>query len=151
MRFRLFPLIIFLLLLIGCEEKTDIPRTSVSISVDYPSDLDGLSVQHETVKFKNVSSGMETEYSDSKQLSLPEGLYDCSYEANITYLKNGETVEGKLRGYQASLKVLGTNVKVALDTYLLEDKNDFIIEEIFFTGTLQPSGKQYYGDQYVKI
>ena len=59
--------------------------------------------------------------------------------------------EGKLRGYQASLKVLGTDVKVTLESYLLEDKNDFIIEEIFFTGTLQPSGKQYNGDQYVKI
>ena len=50
------------------------------------------------VKFKNLSSGMETEYSNSKQFSLPEGLYDCSYEASVAYLKNGEMTEGQLKG-----------------------------------------------------
>ena len=151
MRSKLFFLVIFFILFVSCEEKSDIPHTTVDILIEYPSDLEELSVQYETVKFKNISSGMETEYSNSKQFSLPEGLYDCSYEASVTYLKNGEMTEGKLRGYQASLKVLGTDVKVTLESYLLEDKNDFIIEEIFFTGTLQPSGKQYNGDQYVKI
>ena len=29
--------------------------------------------------------------------------------------------------------------------------DDFVIEEVFFAGTLQPSGNQYYGDDYVKI
>ena len=151
MKSKLFFLVIFFILFVSCEEKSDIPHTTVDILIEYPSDLEELSVQYETVKFKNISSGMETEYSNSKQFSLPEGLYDCSYEASVTYLKNGEMTEGKLRGYQASLKVLGTDVKVTLESYLLEDKNDFIIEEIFFTGTLQPSGKQYNGDQYVKI
>lgn len=151
MKSKLFFLVIFFILFVSCEEKSDIPHTTVDILIEYPSDLEELSVQYETVKFKNISSGMETEYSNSKQFSLPEGLYDCSYEASVAYLKNGEMTEGKLRGYQASLKVLGTDVKVTLESYLLEDKNDFIIEEIFFTGTLQPSGKQYNGDQYVKI
>lgn len=38
-----------------------------------------------------------------------------------------------------------------MNTHLLIDENDFIIEEIFFTGTLRASNKQYYGDDYVKI
>lgn len=151
MKYRLIFFIFSLFLFIGCDEKDDVARTSVGISIEYPAGLDELSVQHETLKFKNISSGVEIEKSDFKRLSLPEGLYDCSYDASITYTKNGETVEGKLRGYRASLKVLGPDVNVSLNSYLLEDKDDFIIEEIFFTGTLQPSGKQYYGDQYVKI
>ena len=90
MKSKLFFLVIFFILFVSCEEKSDIPHTTVDILIEYPSDLEELSVQYETVKFKNISSGMETEYSNSKQFSLPEGLYDCSYEASVAYLKNGE-------------------------------------------------------------
>ena len=31
------------------------------------------------------------------------------------------------------------------------ESNDLIIAEIFFAGTLRPSGNQYYGDDYVKL
>ena len=87
MKSKLFFLVIFFILFVSCEEKSDIPHTTVDILIEYPSDLEELSVQYETVKFKNISSGMETEYSNSKQFSLPEGLYDCSYEASVAYLK----------------------------------------------------------------
>ena len=86
MKSKLFFLVIFFILFVSCEEKSDIPHTTVDILIEYPSDLEELSVQYETVKFKNISSGMETEYSNSKQFSLPEGLYDCSYEASVAYL-----------------------------------------------------------------
>lgn len=150
-KYNLFLGLLILLSLVGCKDSKDILRTAVAISIQHPSDLEELKILHERLKFKNISSGIETEYSEPEQISLPEGLYDCTYEADVTYVRNGETAEGMLRGYRASLTVIGTDVNVSLDSYLLEDRDDFIIEEIFFTGTLQPSGKQYYGDQYIKI
>ena len=98
-----------LALFCSCDEERDIRWTTVEIDVWYPSDLSGISVESETFEFRNITSGMVTSFTTRKGITLPEGLYDCSYE------------------------------------------DDFIIEEIFFTGTLQSSGKQYYGDGYVKI
>ena len=61
MKSKLFFSGYFFILFVSCEEKSDIPHTTVDILIEYPSDLEELSVQYETVKFKNISSGMETE------------------------------------------------------------------------------------------
>ena len=41
--------------------------------------------------------------------------------------------------------------KLVLPVYLSVDKDDFIFEEIFFTGTRRASGSSYIGDTYFKI
>lgn len=140
-----------LALFCSCDEERDIRWTTVEIDVRYPSDLSGISVESETFEFRNITSGMVTSFTTRKGITLPEGLYDCSYEAAITYQTADSTIHTSLSGYVRSLELMGTQGSVTIGSYQVENKDDFIIEEIFFTGTLQSSGKQYYGDGYVKI
>ena len=74
-----------LTLFCSCDEERDIRWTTVEIDVRYPSDLSGISVESETFEFRNITSGMVTSFTTRKGITLPEGLYDCSYEAAITY------------------------------------------------------------------
>ena len=140
-----------LALFCSCDEERDIRWTTVEIDVRYPSDLSGISLESETFEFRNITSGMVTSFTTRKGITLPEGLYDCSYEAAITYQTADSTIHTSLSGYARSLELMGTQGSVTIGSYQVENKDDFIIEEIFFTGTLQSSGKQYYGDGYVKI
>ena len=107
------------------------------IDVRYPSDLSGISVESETFEFRNITSGMVTSFTTRKGITLPEGLYDCSYEAAITYQTADSTIYTSLSGYVRSLELMGTQGSVTIGSYQVENKDDFIIEEIFFTGTLQ--------------
>ena len=69
-----------LALFCSCDEERDIRWTTVEIVVRYPSDLSGISVESETFEFRNITSGMVTSFTTRKGITLPEGLYDCSYE-----------------------------------------------------------------------
>ena len=46
---------------------------------------------------------------------------------------------------------MGKSVSVKIPLFLSNIKSDFVIEEIFFTGTLTPEGKQYDSDKFIEI
>ena len=141
-----------LFIITACENKTEIPYTATGITVNHPANIEGLVIKSDTLVFRNITSGLETKIpGHTLSTSLPEGLYDCDYKAEVTYDNDGAATEGMLKGSKESVQVIGGSTSFSIDTYLLVDKQDFIIEEIFFTGTLRSSGKQYYGDGYVKI
>ncbi len=125
-------------------------RATDSIDVIYPDGVKILSKQAETLTFVNRSTGDTTTVKRGATVVLLDGLYDCNYAAHITYDNEGTTVEGNLYGSATSVKISGVP-HFSITAYLFASKDDFIIEEIFFTGTLQPSGKQYNGDNFVKI
>ena len=66
---------------------------------------------------------------------------------------NDETAQakGRLTGKAENVQITGSSRQVQIETFLSADNDDFIIEEIFFAGTLRSSGLQYYGDSYIKI
>lgn len=47
--------------------------------------------------------------------------------------------------------ITGGSAAVSLNLFLKTTQSDFVIEEVFFTGTKTPQGKQYLGDKYFKI
>ncbi|MDR0685861.1 MAG: DUF4876 domain-containing protein [Dysgonamonadaceae bacterium] len=133
------------------EETTFVPHSTLSITVDKPETV--LSVEADTFTFKNLSSLVESKVpAQGKEIRLPVGFYNCSYKAKIHY-QNGEVIsEGILQGLKESIQVTNNATpNFTLNTYIFDNKEDFIIEEIFFTGTLRSTGTQYYGDGYVKI
>lgn len=139
------------LICIGCKNETpQLVHTTDGIEVIYPDGIKILSKQSETLHFVNRSTGDTIAVERGEKVQLLDGLYDCDYTARITYDNDGATVEGNLYGSTASVKING-DPHFSIKTYLFASKNDFIIEEIFFAGTLQPSGKKYNGDNYVKI
>lgn len=144
-------------LLSSCEEQTsEIPHTKSEFSVTMPEGVENLKVVDQTLKMTNLSTGKVTTLTDLNNVNLMEGLYDCVYTANVTYTaKNSENEEteakGFLTGKAENIEVTGDTKSIPIETYLSAENDDFIFEEIFFSGTLRSSGLQYYGDSYVKI
>ncbi len=141
-----------LLSLCSCEKQEELGYTTVAITVNYPADIPSPIVENEGFDFRNISTGGTASFAGRSAVALPEGLYDCTYCARIKFLSaEGDTVSSTLQGYASAVQLTGANSVLEINSFVLEDKDDFIIEEIFFTGTLQSSGKTYNGDNYVKI
>lgn len=138
------------------EQDSDIPHTHVELGIEPPSGVEGLTIVNQTWKLTNLTTGRTSTYTDLTAVNLMEGLYDCVYSAHVTYLaKNADgeenEVKGILSGKAENVEVTSHSKKIEVETGLSIESDDFIFEEIFFTGTLRSSGSQYYGDSYIKI
>lgn len=147
---------ILALLPAACSDETELPHTSATITLIEPDGVESMNIVSQTLKLVNLSTGTVAVYDNLAQLTLTEGIYDITYSAEITYTvvnTDGETaeVEGSISGSEENVEFTGTSKSVAITTYLIEECDDFIFEEIFFSGTLRSSGSQYYGDGYFKI
>ena len=139
----------------SCSDEPVVPTVEASIEIVRPEGIDDLQILKETVVFRNLSSGEEMRFDSTEGLAIPVGIYECSYEAEATYVNAGDeesaVVEGRLIGNAESVQVTVAGFKLVLPVYLSVDKDDFIFEEIFFTGTRRASGSSYIGDTYFKI
>lgn len=133
-----------------------VQHTDTQLSVTTPECVKDLQIVSQKVQVTNLSTGTTTTLTTLDNLTLPEGLYDMVYSADVTYTAQSsynETAQahGRLTGKAENVQVTGTTTHVKIDTYLSAETDDFIFEEIFFSGTLRSSGLQYYGDSYIKI
>ncbi len=142
----------------SCWDHVDevMPCSQANVQVSLPLGIEGLSVNSQSLKVTNLSTGKKSTYADLKNLSLPEGLYDMVYTADVTYWSNngdGESSEqkGHLTGKAENVELTGDQKAIDIETFLSTDMDDFIFEEIFFAGTLRSTGSSYIGDGYVKI
>lgn len=139
----------------SCSDEPVVLTVEASIEIVRPEGVDDLQILKETVVFRNLSSGEEMRFDSTEGLAIPVGIYECSYEAEATYVNAGDeesaVVEGRLIGNAESVQVTAAGFKLVLPVYLSVDKDDFIFEEIFFTGTRRASGSSYIGDTYFKI
>ncbi len=135
----------------GCNDTFDdssMLTCRLIIQPQFPDDINGESLTDAAVCVRNISTRIEEYYPATDEIFLTPGLYDITYTAHYT-LPNGVT--STLRGSIHSVQVTGDNTLLKLKTYSSIDTDDLIISEIFFTGTLQSSGNQYYGDDYIKL
>ncbi len=125
-------------------------KAGVHISV--PADIDISGLRDGSLTFYNISSGESLSTPCGAGLSVETmvqpGVYNISYSATVT-LANG--VEAALRGQIAGVQITPGGASTTLSTFAAVDTDDLIISELFFTGTLQTSGNQYNGDQYIKL
>lgn len=140
----------------SCSDKNDLTQTDAAFEVVKPEGVNNVTIKSQELKATNLSTGVTTILHDLNNVNLMEGLYDFTYSAEITYIaKNdkGEEAEasGRLSGKAENVTVTGAAKSINIETYLTVDKDDFIFEEIFFSGTLRASGSQYNGDSYIKI
>lgn len=140
-----------LTLLYGCEKENGVNYVAVSVIVEYPADLVSPQTVSESFEFRNVTTGTVSVFAERNGILLPEGLYDCSYAAEVRYLFGSDTLTASVQGMTRSVQLSPASSKVTVSSFVLEDKGDFIIQEVFFTGTLYPTGKQYNGTGYVRI
>lgn len=133
----------------GCDDSLDstLPSANVEIELIFPDNIsEDISGQQFT--FRNISNGVSTSFLKGETINLLPGLYDVNYSAT-THLSNGATAD--LKALRQSVIFSEGYNKIILEPYVNITSTDFIISEIFFSGTLQSSGNQYYGDDYVKL
>lgn len=154
--YQLMVLCICLLGLMSCKDDAEIKLASLNVTYSTLKGVEGASISNLVCSFKNISTGQVTESKEvTKQngvvVSLPEGLYNVSLEGDVTYSVDGTSIAGKVKAYKESVQVVGDKNSVSLELFLSNTKSDFVISEIFFAGSLTPEGKQYNGDNYIKI
>ncbi len=122
--------------------------SGVTVELEMPDGIDPGSVSSAVISMYNLSNGQTSEFYAGETINVIPGIYDVTYSASVL-LANGVTSE--LKAVRRSVTVTGSNTVIVLKPFNNISNDDFIISEIFFAGTLQPSGNQYYGDDYVKI
>ncbi len=154
--------IVFLCLtlaLFSCDDKLIDVATSMSLpahlNITMPTDLDGVAgakISEEAFEIKNVTTGRVTTYNSRNGINLAPGLYDVSYEAVVEITDdNGNVTTKNIQAFTQGVEISAENSTINLVTFVYVPTDDFIISEVFFTGTLRPTGNQYYGDDYIKI
>ncbi|MDD6686802.1 DUF4876 domain-containing protein [Sodaliphilus pleomorphus] len=144
-----------MLALTACNDDGNEPTSNSNITPQFeitlPSSLDTLGgkITNPSIEVKNVSTGRTSTFDSESSVSLPTGLYDITYKADVAV--PGDTAMRHIVAFKQSVELTASNRTVKLTAYETVDNNDFIISEVFFTGTLQTSGNQYYGDDYIKI
>lgn len=137
--------------LTACDDSLEasFPRAEVIIDLDMTDIPDDAGSLHDAkFTFSNISNGTKSVYYADEAISLVPGLYDVAYSATCL-LSNGVTAT--LRARQQSVTISQGRNNLTLRPYRNIESDDLIISEIFFAGTLQTSGNQYYGDDYVKL
>ena len=140
------------LLMVACggDDSDDLTLIENINSTKIKLTTDAENVEYENVKltFTNISTKEETVANYNEPFSLLGGIYDVQVKA--TGKINGQSFE--LYGAANSITVTDGEPEFDVKLYLLDTQTrDLLIEEIFFTGTLYPTGKQYHGDCYVKL
>lgn len=149
MKLSKLKIIFFCLIPASCDDtlsgSLNLVETKVEITA--PADIEIVTKSNEAVSFRNISTGRTSVYATDDRIDLIPGLYDVSYEADVV-LGNGATA--CLHALRSGI-VIKSPQTVRLDAYCITDNDDLLISEVFFTGTLQPSGNSYIGDGYIKL
>ncbi|MDE5929392.1 MAG: DUF4876 domain-containing protein [Muribaculaceae bacterium] len=142
---------LFTLLLCACEDNlggSGTERTALHVNLEMPELPDDATVSNRIITVFNVTDRSTATYTPESEILLLPGLYDISFSADVA---NPGASASTLRGVAPSVSVAGAEQSVDIKVYNNIENDDLIISEVFFTGTLQSSGNQYYGDDYVKL
>ena len=138
-------------LLAACSDGDMPAQLGVSISIDLPDSVDPSTLSDALLTVYNVSNGSYTTLPVTNPANVPidvlPGLYKISFSCHAT-LDNGAGAEVTGASHNCTITAA---TSISLKTYCVVVTDDLIISELFFTGTLQSSGNQYNGDQYIKL
>ena len=154
MKHHIIPFILLATMLFcACDDTLDnsLKQFSPMFNISLPSGMEHGRIVSEKWEVRDVTSGRTTIFSHRDDISLKTGLYDFLFDATLEV--PGDSVPQRhITGYIQSVAITDSQMPtVDITTHENYIADDFVIQEIFFTGTLQPSGNQYYGDDYVKI
>lgn len=129
------------------DDNADVVPVPVktAVTVNLPEGVTGLT--DVTVSCTNVTTRATTTFTDPAAVELIPGLYDISLAAKTMLHDN---VEARVSASLRSVEVKEDS-RIVLDAFVNLEADDLIISEIFFAGTLNDSGNQYFGDDYIKL
>ena len=148
-------MVILLAAVLGFTACSDdkVSTSTVSISTTVETTIEGLQITGGTYTFENVNTALQTlvDYS-TNSVDLADGLYNVTFIGKGAYTQDGAAVEVDVQGVQQNVAVAGGIFSLAMTAHVLNTGDpDFVIAEIFLPGTYNEAGKQYNGDQYVRI
>lgn len=141
----------------SCSKDDDYngKQTAFTLTITPPSELSDVSLSNLSVSFKELNTGKITNsttfINNDINLTVNEGSYEITVTGKISYTIDGNTITSSVSGYKESVIITGESLSTVMALFLKTSQSDFIIEEIFFTGTRTAEGKQYLGDKYLKI
>ena len=143
------------------ESDTSVKETEFTLALNMPISVENPSLKSAEAIFTDTRTGLSTKANEfegtpengySLTSRLKEGVYDMSLSGEITFMKDEATFTAKIEAQRKNIAVSGATGKITVESSISTLKNDnFVIEEIFFTGTVKPDNSPYYGDQYMKI
>ncbi|WP_432714619.1 DUF4876 domain-containing protein [Pedobacter sp.] len=149
---------IFSMLYFSACKKNDplsTPQTAVSVDFTNPKDITAVVFSNTQIVFKEINSGKTTSFSveagKALNVSLAEGSYDVSLDGDINYVDGTEKLTDKVSGYKQGVLINGDAYSFNLALFISHAKADFVIKEVFYTGTVTPEAKVYNGDKYFII
>lgn len=149
--FYLATLLTALLCLTACKDPVETTIVTVNTTID--TSIDGLQLTEGTYTFENVSNAKQLTLAYPNQsIELEDGLYNLSFIGKGVYRHDSLSGEVEVQGVRSNLAVSGGNYTVELTVFVRNvSDGDFVIAELFLPGTFNEAGKQYNGDQYVRI
>ncbi|MDE5735823.1 MAG: DUF4876 domain-containing protein [Bacteroidales bacterium] len=149
--FYLVTLLTALLCLTACKDPVETTIVTVNTTID--TSIDGLQLTEGTYTFENVSNAKQLTLAYPNQsIELEDGLYNLSFIGKGVYRHDSLSGEVEVQGVRSNLAVSGGNYTVELTVFVRNvSDGDFVIAELFLPGTFNEAGKQYNGDQYVRI
>ncbi|MDM1398216.1 DUF4876 domain-containing protein [Myroides odoratimimus] len=130
-------------------EKVELGNLSINFKTDR---INGFkSYEKLTVKLTELNTGKETTQelasTPDKSITINKGSYQISVDG-IALLESGDKVSVAAN---SEVKLVNPEDKVELDLIVKTFAEDFIIEEVFFSGVKSKEGKAYNSGKYFKI
>lgn len=148
--------LIAMLALVACNPEAEVKilgSASCNASFELPEGVSDVELKNVKIRFYNVSTGEVKEFSSLDEVTINTGLYNVDYQAECDYMLHGVKQRGRLVSQLTEFLILPRTqsevVTLPFHLHIVPQVEDFVMDEIFFTGTLHPSGKQYHGDNYV--
>ncbi len=140
----------------GCsEDPIIVNKTNVVIGLLDPSEeikitefLD-VKITLTNLNTQEVAEQQVTE--NTVEFEVNQGNYEVAISGKVMYSFNGVVTEGNVAAIFNELNLIVDEQRKDIKLSLKSFGDDFIIEEIFFTGSLTPEGAPYGGDKYFKL
>lgn len=125
-------------------------NTSI-FTIKAPAGTEIISISDVSISFTEMKSLREYSALLGEVVTLPMGLYDCSYETKAVLKDESSISEAVIYGKYPNLVVSNNMEPVSLETFLRPRNGDFVIEEIFCSSTANAKGTAYQFDTYMKV
>ena len=156
---QLLLLLVIAGVMMSCNKDPE--EVTVKTTIEMPIDLNNVVLTNVKCSFTNIeraeaSRTVEKTFTTSQssydvESVLEEGSYNVEVTGTITYDVAGTTATGNIKAVRNNVSISVAQNTISVATNIFNGKAGFVIEEIFFTGTTTPEGKQYSNDQYFKI
>lgn len=125
----------------------------LEVKTTLPDGVSDFEVKSLELTFENISSGAKKSFSSLEGLKVAPGIYNINYLAEGRYKMASNPLVGKLVARLSEHQILASDkpYEITLDLRIVPVHEDFLIEEIFFTGVTTPADKPYNGTNYISL